>query len=131
MRQLVIFLFSLFLLSSCKHKEQVPKDILPKDKMQEVLWSMISAGEFLNGYVLTKDSVDKVAASAKVYGQVFQIHHISKEEFEKSYSYYKQRPELMKIILDSLVKKETHAPGTSQRREDSMRGRIRTDSVIK
>ena len=56
--------------------------------MQAVLWSMISAGEFLNGYVLNKDSVDKVAESSKVYGQVFQIHHVTKEEFDKSYFYY-------------------------------------------
>lgn len=95
------------------------------------MWSMITAGEFLNGYILSKDSVDRVAESSTVYGQVFQIHHVSREEFDKSYFYYRQHPDLMQVILDSLAKKQNYSIGTSQRREDSMRGRLLKDSTIK
>ncbi len=70
------------------------------------MWDMISAGEFLNGYVLNKDSADRMAESAKEYGRVLQFHHLTKEEFEKSYLYYRQHPELMKVILDSLSKRQ-------------------------
>jgi Domain of unknown function (DUF4296) len=117
--------FVLFLLTSCSNKEKIPKDILPKEKMQAVLWSMINAGEFLNGYVL-KDSVDKETESSKVYGQVFQIHRISKEEFDKSYSYYRQHPELMKVILDSLSKRQTFANEQGQKKQDSMQKKLDT-----
>jgi hypothetical protein len=110
-------------LISCSDKKAIPKDILPKEKMQAVLWSLINAGEFLNGYVL-KDSVDKVAESSKAYGQVFQIHHITKEEFDKSFSYYRQHYELMKAILDSLGKRQTFAIGEMQRRQDTMRKKV-------
>jgi hypothetical protein len=112
--------FGLFLLISCSDKNKIPKDILPQEKMQAVLWSMINAGEFLNGYVL-KDSVDKAAESSKVYGQVFQIHRISKAEFDKSYLYYRQRPELMKTILDSLSKRQTPAIEPVQKKQDTLR----------
>jgi len=98
----------------------MPKDILPKEKMQAVLWSLINAGEFLNGYVL-KDPVDTIAASSKVYGQVFQIHHITKEEFDKSFSYYRQHYELMKAILDSLSKRQPFANEQVQKRQDTLR----------
>ncbi|HEY6502561.1 MAG TPA: DUF4296 domain-containing protein [Chitinophagaceae bacterium] len=106
MRKLFTVIFVFLLAIACSDRKKIPKGILPQPKMQEVLWDMISAGEFLNGYVLMKDSVDRLAESSKKYGQVLQFHHITKEEFEKSYSYYRQHPELMKVILDSLSKKQ-------------------------
>ena len=131
MKKLFVFLLTAFLLNSCKTKPDVPADILPKEKMQEVMWSMINAGEFLNGYVLIKDSIDKVLESSKVYGQVFQIHHISKEEFARSYAYYREHPVLMKAILDSLKNKLIYVPGVLQKKEDSMRSKAIRDSAIK
>jgi len=74
-------------------------------------------------YILNKDSIDRVAESSKIYGQVFQVHHITKEEFDKSYSYYREHPELMRILLDSLSKK-TNVHG----RESSKKRRLRCES---
>ena len=101
--------------------------------MQEVLWDLINAGEFLNGYILVKDSVDKTAESVKVYGQVFQLHHITKEEFDKSYLYYREHPALMKGMLDSLSKKPTMTPGQggARRKEDSILRKVLKDSATK
>jgi hypothetical protein len=127
MKRLVIFFFCVLLLDSCKDKDEIPKDILPKEKMQAVLWSLINAGEFFNGFIATKDSIDKVAESSKLYGQVFQFHQITREEFERSYRYYQQRPELVRVMLDSLSKQKNytvHTPGEMQRKEDSMRRRV-------
>ena len=125
-----VFLFvSFFFFVSCKDKNQLPHGVLPKEKMQEVLWSMIYAGEFLNAYVLNKDSVDRVAESSKIYGQVFQVHHITKEEFDKSYSYYREHPELMKVLLDSLNKKQTYTVEKFQKREDTLRKQLPKDAV--
>lgn len=88
---------------SCVRKKKIPKDILPSPKMEAILWDMISAGEFLSAFVLTQDtSVNKDSASLKVYGQVFQVHRITMEQFDKSFSYYRDHPELMKVIVDSL-----------------------------
>jgi hypothetical protein len=127
----LVFLFLPFLfLISCKDKNQIPKDVLPEEKMQEVMWSMIYAGEFLNAYVLNKDSVDKVAESSKIYGQVFQVHHITKEEFDKSYSYYRQHPDLMKALLDSLSKKQTYTAEKFKKTDDTLlQKRLPRDTV--
>lgn len=104
MRNSKLLFFVLLLIASCSHKKEVPKDILPQEKMREVLWSMISAGEFLNAYILN-DSVQKIAEISKTYGQVFQIHHITKEEFDRSWLYYRGRPDIMRVMLDSLSNK--------------------------
>lgn len=124
MRKLSFFFFALLLIISCSDRKKIPKDILPKEKMQAVLWSMISAGEFLNAYILIKDSIDKVAESSKIYGQVFQVHHINREEFDKSYSYYRVHPELMKEILDSLSKKQLYTKEPLKSPSDSARKKM-------
>jgi hypothetical protein len=107
MRKLLFPFFVFFFAISCTNKKKIPKDILQQQKMQAVLWDMISAGEFLSTFVLNKDSlVNKDSTSLKIYGQVFQVHRITKEQFEKSYSYYRDHPELIKEIVDSLNKKQ-------------------------
>ena len=127
-KSVFVFLPFIFLVS-CKDKNQIPKGVLPEEKMQEVMWSMIYAGEFLNAYVLNKDSVDKVAESSRIYGQVFQVHHITREEFDKSYSYYREHPELMKVILDSLSKKQTYTVEKFQKRTDSTLKKLPKDAI--
>jgi Domain of unknown function (DUF4296) len=131
MRKLPFLFIGLFFLGSCVDKNKIPKDILPKEKMQTVLWSMISAGEFLNAYILNKDSVDKLAESSRIYGQVFQVHHITKEEFDKSYLYYREHPDLMKVVLDSLSKKQTYTVEKLQQKTDSVQKKITKPVEIK
>ena len=107
MRKLFLTLSILSLLFSCSDKNKLPKGILPKQKMQEVMWDMIRTGEFLNGFVLYKDTaIDKVAESQKWYNKVYQLHKITKTDFDRSYAYYQDHPVLMKELLDSLSKKQ-------------------------
>ena len=49
----------------------------------------------------------------------FQIHHITRQDFDKSYAYYRQHPDLMKIILDSLSRRQTYDIERFQRKQDS------------
>ena len=108
MRKILFFLCCSIALVSCRDNNRMPKDVLPQEEMGKVLWDMMNAGQYVSSYVLTKDSIDKIAQSTKVYGQVLQLHAISKEKFEKSYAYYREHPGLMKVILDSLSKKQTY-----------------------
>jgi len=109
MRNIFFFLSAeVLLFCSCGHDNKLPKNVLAQDKMREVLWDMMNAGQYVSSYVLTKDSIDKIGESTKVYGQVLQLHAVSKEEFERSYAYYRDHPELMKVILDSLSKKQSY-----------------------
>ena len=121
MKKLSVFFF--ILIVSCSDQNKIPGNILSKDKMQAVLWSMISAGEYLDGYVFTKDSVDKTAESTKIYSRVFQVHKITKESFDISYQYYRDHPDLMKVMLDSLSKRQSD-PAKYQPWGDSVRMRL-------
>jgi len=88
----------------------MPKGILSKQKMREVMWDMIRAGEYLNNFVFNKDSaIDKVAESQKWHDKIYELHKTNKAEFDKSYAYYKSHPLLMREVLDSLAKRQVNA----------------------
>ena len=98
---------SAFFLFSCGDKNAVPSGILKPEKMQIVLWDVLRADAFTFNFI-TKDSAKiPEAENVKLQQQVFAIHKVSKEEFYKSFEYYKAHPNLMQPILDSLVNKAT------------------------
>jgi len=109
MKKLYLILLILLFVFACSNKNNLPEGILPRQRMQEVMWDMIRAGEFLNGFVFNRDSsIDKAAESQKWYNKIYLVHKISRTVFDRSYAYYQDHPLLMKSLLDSLSKK--HVP---------------------
>ena len=103
MRTGLLILYASLLLAGCKSKDYIPNSVLPQLKMKAVLWDMIRADQYLADFVLNKDStLNRKTESIQFYQQVFNIHHISKEEFRHSFSFYRSHPALLKIIMDSL-----------------------------
>lgn len=84
--------------------------MLPPDKMEALLWDMMRADKFLADYVLNKDTTKKIdSESVKLYQQIFAIHQVTGDQFQKSFAYYKEHPEQLQAIMDSLSK-PTAAP---------------------
>ncbi len=94
------------ILFGCTNTTKVPNDILPKAKMEVVLWDIIQAERFSSLYVL-KDSAKRNVhlEKFKLYHQVFALHKVSKDDFIKSYKYYLGRPDMAKVIVDSMAAK--------------------------
>ena len=73
--------------------------------MQTVLWDVLRADAFTFNFI-TRDSTKKPAAeNVKLQLQIFAEHKVTKEEFYKSYEFYKSHPALMQPILDSMINK--------------------------
>lgn len=72
--------------------------------MQKIMKDLIVAGEYSTMYI-AKDSLkrDKVKANQDLMETVFKIHHTTKDAFKESLSFYESRPDLNKIIFDSLA----------------------------
>ena len=96
----ILIILMPFLFCACK--ETIPSGIIKPQKMQEILWDVLRVDAFSHELV-KKDSAKVLAdEQAKLTKKIFLIHNISEEQFQKSYSYYTQHPDKMKMILDSL-----------------------------
>lgn len=98
-----IFFFILcFVVFSCRDKNRVPPEIIGQKEMQSVLWDVIRA-QILSLEMAHKDSsINEIAHTKTLTKRVFEIHKITAAEFEKSYNWYTNHPDLMRIIFDSL-----------------------------
>jgi len=107
MRSLLPAIAGLLILASCSKKNKLPAGIMSKEKMEAVMWDMMQADVFLSDFVLSKDtSLKKFEEHTKLYERVFQIHQTNKEQFSRSFTYYRSHPTIMKEVLDSLNTKQ-------------------------
>jgi len=115
MRNSLLIVLSMVFLASCKKKDSIPRNILPQKKMQAILWDMMRADQFLTDYVLNRDtSLNKEKESFKYYQQVFAIHKIDKDEFQRSFAFYRSHPALLKAIMDSISAPQNTLPVVAQ-----------------
>lgn len=107
MRGYSYLLFFVLLFSCCNSSQKVPKEILPPEKMEIVLWDLMRSGALVNNFILSKDStLDKNQEHIKWVNRVLTFHQITEKQFKKSFSYYQEHPELMSVIMDSISKRE-------------------------
>lgn len=118
MRLVFSFLLSALLVVCSCGKRDVPRGILPQKKMQSVLWDMIQADEFVRDYMLTRDTtLNDTLESTKLYTKVFELNKVTKDEFTRSFDYYKTHPSLMKEVMDSLNAMAQRTPEVSTPRQ--------------
>lgn len=103
----ILTLFVLFL-SCSSGKDNIPHDIIPKDKMMTILMDIHIA----EAGVKIETSPDSTLAKANDYYHfIFRQNEVSEEDFRKSFRYYAKHPELLQSIyqtmLDEMSKKES------------------------
>jgi len=131
--------FLLSLLFACGEADRVPKDVLAKDKMRDILLDMNYAEVY--GRDQGIDTV-KVADSIReenvkrYYVQILQLHGISREEFQHSYKYYETHPDKLEEIykdMQEIVKRKREVVDSieqkKQERINGIPGRTRRDSL--
>ncbi len=110
-----------------KDLNRIPSEIIGQKEMQSVLWDVIRA-QILSLEVARKDSsINEIAHTKELTKRVFEIHKITAADFEKSYSWYTNHPDLMRIIFDSMsVRKQKENDSQMERRAKAIK---RVDSI--
>ena len=101
-----LFVCVVFLFQACLNKDKIPANVLSKTNMQSVLWDLLRVDEYITDYAAKDSTLNKKDKSIELYEQVFRIHNITKNEFQKSLDFYQGRPDLLKIILDSMSSRQ-------------------------
>ena len=104
MSRSVFFIILLLVVLGCS-QGKVPRSILSQQKMEDVLWDVLLADQTADYYIQRDSSVKALQKHADLYQQLFQIHKISKEDFQKSLRFYESHPQLFRPVLDSLQKR--------------------------
>src|SRR5690242_17640419 len=88
-----------------------PNGVLKKEKMEMVMWDMLQADDFVREYMVNRDStLDDTAEYINMYERVFRMHGTTREEFDRSFDYYREHPALMKEVMDSMYNKFQRLP---------------------
>jgi hypothetical protein len=95
----------ILLFGSCTDSQKIPEDVIGKKKMEGILWDMLQADRYVSFYINTKkdSTVDKKKEAAIFYDRVFQMHGITRDEFVRSYKFYLSRPDITKVLFDSIA----------------------------
>jgi hypothetical protein len=101
------WLFALVIfLVSCGGKNKVPSGVLQKDSMQSVIKDLMRVDEFAMIYIAKDSSKNQKLEHLRRYEEVFALHKTTQAEFKKSLDYYREQPEMLKSIFDSVSTRE-------------------------
>lgn len=98
----LVYLGLFFLMFSCSEKNRVPDNVLTPEKFQAVFKDIVIA-DALNTERSFKDTAVKIPnENASYFLKVYEMHGVTKNQFMVSYNYYLSRPDLLKVITDSV-----------------------------
>lgn len=118
MRYLITFVFIVGILS-CSGKRDVPASIIKPVKMQAIMKDLFLV-DAVNTERLSRAYQFQFAEENKAgYERVFQLHKITRKEFEDSYNYYVSHPDFLEEIIDSV---------SSQLTRESLKLEIKKDT---
>ncbi|HVW62477.1 MAG TPA: DUF4296 domain-containing protein [Puia sp.] len=100
----------LLLIAGCSEKDKIPSGVIGKEEMEKILWDMMLADQYAANYII-KDSarVNVKMETLKLYEEVFRLHKVSRDEFRKSYQFYQDRPDITRVMFDSLLARGNRA----------------------
>ena len=96
----------LIILFSCNRKKMLPEDILEPQKMQAVFWDYIRADVYAKDFIKKDSSGSDTTQNIKLQSKVFSFYNITRKDFYKSYDYYTIHPDLMNVLMDSMLAKQ-------------------------
>ena len=130
----IVFCFLL----ACTDKKKIPSDVLDREKMEKVLWDMMVADRFAAQYVVRDSArLNVTDETFKLYSQVFALNNITREQFVKSYKFYLTRPDLSKVLFDSILveanrqKEDLYRPKSTPEADSANKANAAADSLNK
>lgn len=110
----LLFFLSISLIFSCKG-DDLPKDVLPPEKMESVMWDLIRADQALSLPFNTDTTVNRTLKSQGIYKQILLMHQVSEKDFKRSFRFYQNNPLHLKPVLDSLRTKPADTTLTNKK----------------
>jgi hypothetical protein len=105
----IIAVCLLLLMTACGEADRVPKDVLSKEKMRDVLLDMNMADSYSglgdDGVSLVVNDSVRQQRVKTYYRQILDLHKLTPQEFNHSYEYYESHPDKFKAVYDLMMTK--------------------------
>lgn len=101
MRIFIFLILSVFV-SGCIRDKKIPKGIISQNEMRKIMWDLMRADAYVADFIMKDSTRNQKTESAVLYEQIFSMHSTTQEAFIKSRDFYLRRPDLLKVITDSL-----------------------------
>lgn len=93
----------LFFACAVPDKNTIPEDVIPKDKMERILYDLHMVEGIIAVFPTQGDSNAQRALG--YYDEVYAKHQITKEEFVKSFDFYVKHPVLMDTVYTRMIER--------------------------
>lgn len=101
MREILLRL-CLFGIVACSETKKPPSNVLGQEKFQKILTDVILADVLTTERSFKDTSLKIKDVNAAYFLKIFEIHGVTKNEFMRSYNFYLSRPDLLRVISDSV-----------------------------
>jgi hypothetical protein len=118
MKRQIIFCLLVFFGLSCSDADQLPKGVLGAKKMGDVMTDIALAESYIENYYEKKANGPRDSAIGREVDKVLAMHEVSQETFRQSYQFYKSRPDIFRVILDTVF-------AENQRYQDKLHRKIK------
>ena len=109
--RIFIFFILLIFVTGCIRDKKIPKGIIAQNEMRKIMWDLMRADAYVADFIMKDSTRDQKAETAILYEQIFDIHATTSETFIRSRDFYSRRPDLLKVITDSLRSDEKKVQG--------------------
>ena len=86
---------------ACNRNDKQPR-ILSREEMEEITWDIMLVDEKANDFFRDSTIKNPTDERMKLYLKVFQLHQVSRADYNASIKFYAAKPDVMKRIFDSL-----------------------------
>jgi hypothetical protein len=100
----------LLMFFACNNRGKLPSDIIGQEKMGVILFELAMAEGYLESYPFRDTTVNRDSMVIVEMDKVLAIHHVSQKEFRDSYKFYKSRPEIFKVMTDTVYYRAQRSP---------------------
>ncbi len=103
----VFFYISICIILVACSNGKVPFGIIEPTDMENILWEQMKADIFAKEFIAKNTSLDVVKENLAIQQKIFDKYKIEQKYFYKSYKYYLAHEDMLKMIVDSIVAKQT------------------------
>ncbi len=87
---------------ACDTNQQPKVQLLPMEKMQQTVWQLMQADEYLSRQTQTDTSFQPNLEKAKYYQRVFDLNKVDRVQFYATMDYLDKHPMDLKVLMDSV-----------------------------